>query len=86
MLNFGAFIAFIAVNAAALVHYRFRSKERVFLPATLPTLGMLICAFIWYHLDIDAKVLGTIWVAVGLLVYLLMRKTRKGRPAGESEA
>ncbi len=84
LLNFGAFIAFIGVNAAALVHYRFRSKERVFLPALLPLLGMAICAFIWFNLDIDAKVLGTIWVATGLLVYLLMRKTRTVRTTGES--
>ena len=31
-LNFGAFIAFMGVNAAALVHYKFRSQEKV-LPA-----------------------------------------------------
>jgi amino acid transporter len=28
LLNFGAFIAFIGVNMAALVHYKFRSKEK----------------------------------------------------------
>jgi putrescine importer len=76
LLNFGAFIAFIGVNAAALVHYRFRSKEKVLLPALLPALGMAICTFIWLNLDIDAKVLGVSWVAVGLLVYLLMRLSR----------
>jgi hypothetical protein len=32
MLNFGAFIPFIGVNAAALVHYKFRSKEKVAFP------------------------------------------------------
>jgi hypothetical protein len=32
LLNFGAFIAFIGVNVAALVHYKFRSKERVLFP------------------------------------------------------
>src|ERR1700761_6271801 len=29
MLNFGAFVAFMGVNAAALVHYKYRSKEKV---------------------------------------------------------
>jgi putrescine importer len=85
MLNFGAFIAFIGVNAAALIHYRFRSKEKVFLPALMPLLGMAICAFMWLNLDIDAKVLGTIWLATGLLLYLLMRITRTRRHAGETE-
>ena len=81
MLNFGAFIAFIGVNAAALIHYRFRSKEKVFLPALMPLLGIAICAFMWLNLDIDAKVLGSIWLATGLLVYLLMRITRARRHA-----
>ncbi len=86
MLNFGAFIAFIGVNAAALVHYRFRSKEKVFLPALLPLLGMAICAFIWLNLDIDAKILGASWVAIGLLVYLLMRKAKKPQAAEQAGA
>src|SRR6185312_10010838 len=38
-----------------------------------------ICAFMWLNLDIDAKVLGSIWLATGLLVYLLMRITRARR-------
>jgi hypothetical protein len=28
LLNFGAFIAFIGVNAAALLHYKYRSQEK----------------------------------------------------------
>jgi hypothetical protein len=39
----------------------------------------------WLNLDIDAKVLGTIWLATGLLLYLLMRITRTRRHAGETE-
>ncbi len=81
LLNFGALIAFIGVNLAALIHYRFRSKEKVFLPALMPLLGIAICAFMWLNLDIDAKVLGSIWLVTGLLVYLLMRITRTRRQA-----
>jgi putrescine importer len=86
LLNFGAFIAFIGVNASALVHYKFRSREKVLLPALLPLLGMAICIFIWLNLDKDAKVLGVSWVATGLLVYLLMRRKRAGRDSGGAQA
>jgi amino acid transporter len=78
LLNFGAFIAFIGVNAAALVHYRFRSRERVLLPALIPGLGILICAFIWFHLNHSAQILGAAWLVVGLLVAACMRKVRRG--------
>ena len=77
LLNFGAFIAFIGVNAAALVHYRFRSKEHVLLPALIPALGILICIFIWLHLNHSAQVLGAAWLAVGLVVAWLMRRSRR---------
>jgi amino acid transporter len=77
LLNFGAFIAFIGVNAAALVHYRFRSKEHVLLPALIPALGILICVFIWLHLNHGAQLLGAAWLAVGLVVAWLMRRSRR---------
>ena len=85
MLNFGAFIAFMGVNAAALVHYRFRSKEKVPLPALIPALGFAVCAFIWMHLNHAAQVLGTLWLAVGLANYLLARR-RQARQNGPAAA
>jgi amino acid transporter len=78
LLNFGAFIAFMGVNLAALLHYRFRSAEKVFLPGLIPLLGLVVCAFIWLNLAHMAQILGAAWIAVGLLVYLLMR-SRAGR-------
>jgi putrescine importer len=77
LLNFGAFIAFIGVNAAALVHYKFRSQEKVTLPLLIPALGILVCAFIWIHLSHNAQILGVLWICVGLLVAWFMRNSRK---------
>src|ERR1700735_3300796 len=72
LLNFGAFIAFIGVNAAALVHYKFRSKEKVAFAALSPLCGLVVCTFIWLNLNLDAKLLGAAWVGVGLLLYFVM--------------
>lgn len=77
LLNFGAFIAFIGVNAAALVHYKFRSQEKVALPLLIPALGIIVCAFIWLHLSGYAQILGVIWIGVGLLVDWFMRGSKK---------
>jgi putrescine importer len=76
LLNFGAFIAFIGVNLAALIHYKFRSIEKVRFPVLAPLCGVLVCTFIWLNLNIDAKLLGAAWIVVGLLLYFIMR--RKG--------
>jgi putrescine importer len=76
LLNFGAFIAFIGVNAAALVHYKFRSPEKVVFPMLIPALGILVCAFIWIHLSHNAQILGVLWIGVGVIVAWYMRKSK----------
>jgi len=67
LLNFGAFIAFMGVNAAAFVRYFMRApqkKLRYWLP---PVLGFLICGYIWLSLRTPAKILGGLWLAAGIL-------------------
>jgi putrescine importer len=86
LLNFGAFIAFMGVNLAALIHYKFRSKEKVPLPALIPLLGFLVCGSIWLNLTRSAQILGASWIAFGLLVYLLMRQRARKNPSGVTES
>jgi len=65
-LNFGAFIAFMGVNAAAFVHH-FKHENRNNLGGYIvPVLGFLICAFIWVHLSHPALVLGAVWMIAGI--------------------
>jgi amino acid transporter len=65
-LNFGAFIAFMGVNAAAFVHHLRHEKSKSLSGFIVPALGFLICAFIWYNLSNKALVLGTVWMAAGI--------------------
>jgi putrescine importer len=65
-LNFGAFIAFMGVNASVFVHHWRREQRSNVGPYVVPTLGFLICAFIWVHLSHAALWLGTVWMAAGI--------------------
>ena len=71
-LNFGAFIAFMGVNAAAFVHHwRLRKngrlgKSRNLSGLVVPALGFFICAFIWANLSSKALVLGAVWMVAGI--------------------
>jgi amino acid transporter len=71
-LNFGAFIAFMGVNAAAFVHHwRLKKSDPEASGGNLsglvsPALGFLICGFIWWNLSPPAKVLGFVWMAAGI--------------------
>lgn len=66
LLNFGAFIAFMGVNAASFVRYYLRADEKKTGNLLVPVLGFLICAFIWWNLSPPAKIAGTIWLCVGI--------------------
>jgi putrescine importer len=66
MLNFGAFIAFMGVNAAAFVHYYLRSNEKKLGNLLMPLIGFVVCAVIWWSLSPPAKIAGTIWLALGV--------------------
>jgi len=65
-LNFGAFVAFMGVNAAAFVHHLRHEKSSSLGGYVVPTLGFLICGFIWVHLSNPALVLGAVWMILGI--------------------
>jgi amino acid transporter len=74
MLNFGALIAFMGVNAAALIRYFVRVKHdsfahllrNIFSNLIPPTLGFFICLLLWLNLSHAAMLYGGIWMAVGI--------------------
>jgi putrescine importer len=67
LLNFGAFIAFMGVNAASFMRYYVRTDKKEILNFLVPVLGFLICGFIWWNLSPPAKIAGSIWLAVGIV-------------------
>lgn len=73
LLNFGAFIAFIGVNLAALLNGFVRAERRVWWKAVSPVLGMLFCGYLWFNLGTFAKIVGVLWVLVGLAYFALRR-------------
>ena len=66
MLNFGALIAFMGVNAAAFVRYFLRASEKKIGNLFPPVLGFLMCLSLWLHLSSKAKIAGVVWMAVGI--------------------
>jgi len=66
LLNFGALIAFMGVNAAAFVHYFVRRQEKKMANFFPPVLGFLICLALWWSLSVPAKIVGSIWMALGI--------------------
>ncbi|MEO6922792.1 MAG: APC family permease [Bryocella sp.] len=64
-LNFGAFIAFMGVNAAAFVHYWLSGRQRSISNFLVPVVGFVVCFVIWLNLSKTALILGAVWMTVG---------------------
>ena len=73
ILNFGAFLAFMGVNVAAFWQFTFHPREdhrrNVLVDSVLPLFGFFFCAAIWWNLNPLAKIVGGVWLAIGI-VYL----------------
>lgn len=76
LINFGAFLAFMLVNAASIREYYFRSDDKgpiSFLKNFLPPLvGLLACFTIWCNLPPLTFKVGGIWMGV-VVIYLAVR-------------
>jgi len=66
LLNFGALIAFMGVNAAAFVRYYLRKQEKKLVNLVPPVLGFFICLLLWWNLSTKARIFGALWMAVGI--------------------
>ena len=66
LLNFGALIAFMGVNMAALMRYFVRAEDRKLWNLLPPLLGFLICLGLWLSLSTPAMIVGSIWMITGI--------------------
>jgi len=81
LLNFGAFLAFMGVNLAAVRTFWRAEHRNIVRDVLLPIFGFLFCLAIWWNLPRPAQLAGGAWLAVGVLQLAL--KTRGfRRPAG----
>ncbi len=70
VLNFGAFLAFMGVNAAVIRTFFFNRRpgqRNLLIDVVTPTIGFLFCLTIWCSLPILAKWIGGGWLVAGIL-------------------
>jgi len=78
IMNFGALMAFMAVNLAAVRHFGFSpeqtGKRNILLDIIVPSLGFLFCLVIFLGLQGSTLAAGAIWVGCGALYVVLKTK------------
>jgi amino acid transporter len=83
ILNFGALVAFMAVNLAAVKYFGFSpgiaGKRHLMLDVVVPTLGFLFCLVIFLGLQESTLAAGAVWVVAGAL-YVVLKTKALGQP------
>ena len=83
LLNFGAFVGFILVNLSVIQHFFVAEKQRsidtIFRNLISPLAGACVCIYIWLNLSTHAKVVGFIWVAIGIAYLALLTRGFKNK-------
>ncbi len=85
LINFGAFLAFMGVNAATIRQFYFAKAEgrkpKLFQDAVVPLAGFLFCLTIWLNLATPAKVAGAVWFIVGITYDAIITRGFRVQPA-----
>src|SRR5256885_6715872 len=66
LLNFGALIAFMGVNAAAFARYYLHAERKKIWNLIPLVAGFVICLALWLSLSRPAQIVGSIWMIAGI--------------------
>jgi amino acid transporter len=84
LLNFGAFLAFMAVNIATIRQFWFKPQNRadrnIIYDIFLPAAGFLFCFSIWISLPSPAKIIGGLWFVAGFIYLVIKTKGFRLKP------
>lgn len=89
LLNFGAFVGFILVNLSVIQHFYLREKQRsaktILSNLLFPLAGACVCIYVWLNLSTQAKIVGFIWLAIGLTYLAILTRGFRKKLAQISE-
>ena len=78
LVSFGAITGFILVNLSVPMHYLKKKGERgakaIFMYGVMPAIGIIICSILWWNIAPKGKIIGFIWLAVGVIVLAIQTK------------
>ncbi|MEG0757876.1 MAG: amino acid permease, partial [Raoultibacter sp.] len=77
-VNFGALTSFLILHITVVWYFIVKKKDRRYMAHLVsPVLGFAVIAFTWVSLAAPAKILGLVWIAIGVVYYVVMRKVFK---------
>jgi amino acid transporter len=76
LIAFGAVVGFFMVNLSVIMHYivkmKMRGAKNILKYFVMPAIGMATLAVLFVYIETPAKILGLVWLAIGV-VYLAFK-------------
>jgi amino acid transporter len=70
IVNFGALSGFVLLHVAVINHYVIRGRSRAWLThLAMPLAGLAVIGYVLYEMDSAAKIMGAVWIALGLVYF-----------------
>jgi amino acid transporter len=70
IVNFGALTGFVLLHLSVINHFYIRQRSGDWLRhVAFPLIGMLIILYVLFEMDRAAKIMGAIWIALGVIYY-----------------
>jgi len=84
LMSFGALTGFVLVNYSVISHYFIRGNRRhgwdLVRFLIVPGVGVLVSLVLWFNVDTSAKLLGLIWLLLGVGYLALSTKGFREKP------
>ena len=78
IVNFGALAAFLLLHVSVVNHHFIGRRSGDWLRhLILPAAGFLVIAYVLYHMDRAAKIMGACWLLLGATYYAVLRFVMK---------
>ncbi|HEY6488728.1 MAG: APC family permease [Terracidiphilus sp.] len=74
LLNYGALLAFMGVNFASMLRGWRHGRLAQWFPMLVSLGGLVTCALLWWSLGPLAKMAGTTWAILGVLLWVVRRR------------
>jgi len=73
IVNFGALTAFLLLHLAVIWFHLLRKRSRAwFRHLVMPLAGFVVIGYVLYEMDAAAKIMGSAWIAVGIVYFAIV--------------
>ena len=76
MVRLGALVGSLMLPISFVVHFMVREKSRNWARhLVVPVIGFAVAAYVLINAEADAMIAGTVWMAVGLALFVVLKMT-----------